>query len=416
MAVPAKTISNNTTFINKIIKHYLKYDKDNPFIFISSFLAFLGIAAGVMVLMLAMGMMHGTKKEWEKSLFVMNYPLTILSINNNLNDKLVEKLSSNFPNLQFSPYYQTAVSSTSSLGMDGFYLYGVDFKREMLINKFLKKAEENAFHTKSKFKVYAGKSLTEKIFIPKGEKITLNFFNQQPIGFGSIPIIQKRFIIDATFESGLNNYDEKILYTTHEAFHKILKRQKGIYDGIHVFSNNPVEDIDKINAFLNEHGYKNGIKVQGWWEQNASLFAAMEMEKTALFLVLLLIILVASLNIISSLLMTVMSRRSEIALMKTLGATSGEIKNIFFRLGTIIGVSGIIAGTILGFIGMWVLTTFPIISLPKDVYGFTKLPIDLTTVDFFSIIIGAFIIVLASSLYPARKASSTDPLTVLRNE
>lgn len=415
MAVPRKNISSNSVFINKIIKHYLKYDKDNPFIFISSLLAFIGIATGVMVLMLAMGMMHGTQKEWEKSLFVMNYPLTIVPTYQTANDELIQELSSEFPHLKFSPYYQTGVFSKSSTGIDGFMLYGVNFEKEILLNEVLKKSSETALNTESKFKVFAGKAFTEKVFTNKGEKITLNFANQQVVGFGSMPI-QKRFIIDSIFESGLNNYDEKILYTTHEAFQKILKREKGVYDGIHIHSNDAVNDIKKINTFLKEIAYDKGVRIQGWWEQNASLFAAMEMEKMALFLVLLLIIIIASLNIISSLLMTVMSRRSEVALMKTLGATSSEIKSIFFRLGAIIGIGGIIAGTLLGFLGMWILTTFPIISLPKDVYGFTNLPIDLTTTDFLSIIIGALIIVLVSARYPAQKASSTDPLTVLRNE
>jgi len=406
----------NKSFINKIIKHYLKYDRDNPFIFISSLLAFFGIATGVMVLMLAMGMMHGTQKEWQKSLFVMNYPLTIIPLNYQAtNDELVKKLSHEFPQLQFSPFYQTGVFSKSNMGIEGFMLYGVDFKKEMQINPVLKKAEENALNNQSKFRLFVGKAFLEKTFMEKGQKLTLNFSNQQAIGFGSMPI-QKRFVIDATFDSGLNKYDEKILYTTHQAFHKILKYPQGVYDGIHIYSKNALKDIDKINTFLKKIGEDKNLRIQGWWEQNASLFAAMEMEKEALFLVLLLIILIASLNIISSLLMTVMSRRAEVALMKTLGATSAEIQSIFFKLGAIIGVSGIVVGTILGFIGIWVLTTFPIISLPKEVYGFSNLPIDLTTTDFFSIIIGAFIIVLASSIYPAKKASSTNPLTVLRNE
>jgi putative ABC transport system permease protein len=142
----------------------------------------------------------------------------------------------------------------------------------------------------------------------------------------------------------------------------------------------------------------------------------MEMEKKALFLVLLLIILVASLNIISSLLMTVMSRRSEIALMRTLGATKVEIRSIFFKLGLIIGLAGILAGTTLGAFGIWFLSTFDIISMPVDVYGTSRLPINLTMVDFSMIIIGTFVIILVSSIYPAKKASQTDPLTVLRNE
>jgi len=406
----------NNIFINKIIKHYLKYDRDNPFIFISSLLAFIGIATGVMVLMLAMGMMNGTKKEWQKSLFVMNYPITIIPLNYEVaNNELVDTLSHKFPDLKFSPFYQTGVFSKSSTGIEGFMLYGVDFKKEMQINPVLKKAEQNALNSHSKFKLFVGKAFLEKTFKQKGQKLTLNFSTQQAIGFGSMPI-QKRFIIDATFDSGLNNYDEKILYTTHQAFQKILKYPKNIYDGIHIYSKNPIEDKKRIETFLKTIGEDKILKVQGWWEQNASLFSAMQMEKEALFLVLLLIILIASLNIISSLLMTVMSRRAEVALMRTLGATSAEIKSIFFRLGTIIGVSGIVMGATLGFIGIWVLTTFPIISLPKEVYGFSNLPVDLTTTDFLSIIIGAFIIVILSSLYPAKKASTTDPLTVLRNE
>jgi len=112
----------------------------------------------------------------------------------------------------------------------------------------------------------------------------------------------------------------------------------------------------------------------------------------------------------------VMSRRSEIALMRTLGASKAEIRSIFFKLGLIIGSTGILVGTLLGFSGIWILKTFDIISMPADVYGTTKLPVDLMMSDFGLIILGTSVIILLSSLYPAKKASQTDPLTVLRNE
>ena len=408
--------TQNNTFVNKIIKHYLKYDRDNPFIFISSLLAFIGIAAGVMVLMLAMGIMNGTQKEFKKRLFVMNYPLTLIPIGyQNANDDIINKLSTKFPELKFSPYYTTQVISKSGSNVNGSILYGVDFEKERQINEVFDKSAEKSLHIQSKFKMVTGEALAVEMGVQKGQKLTLYFSEQQAIGFGSMPV-QKRFTIDATFDSGLNTYDKAIIYTTHEAFQKVLKRQAGIYDGIHIYSDNAMNDLILINDYLKSIGLANGVRVQGWWEQNTSFFAAMEMEKKALFLVLLLIILVAALNIISSLLMTVMSRRSEIALMKTLGATSAEIKSIFFKLGAIIGLGGIVAGTFLGLLGMWVLTTFDIISLSEDVYGFSKLPIDLTMLDFVLIIIGAIFIVLVSSIYPAKKASSTDPLNVLRNE
>ena len=400
--------SPNKKFVRHIIKHYLKYDKENPFIFISAVLAFLGIATGVMVLMIAMGIMNGTQKEFSKKLFVMNYPLTLLPVEENaVNEDLLQTLKEKFPHFKFSPYYTTQVITKNEGAVQGSLLYGVDFDKEAQINHIFAEARGDS---SSKFRVIVGDALSYEMNAPKGEKVTLYFSEQQAVGFGTMPL-QKRFLIDGVFDSGLKAYDKAIMYTSHEAFEKLLKRTEGIYDGLHIYTEDPMKEIEKIRKIVPET-----VIVEGWWQQNGNFFAAMEMEKKALFLVLLLIILVASLNIISSLLMTVMSRRSEIALMRTLGATKAEIRSIFFRLGLIIGSAGIVAGTLLGGFGIWVLSTFDIISMPADVYGTSKLPVDLTMGDFGLIILGTSIIILLSSLYPAKKASQTDPLTVLRNE
>jgi putative ABC transport system permease protein len=174
----------------------------------------------------------------------------------------------------------------------------------------------------------------------------------------------KRFTYINSFTSGLNAYDKTYMYTSIEALQSLLGKEEATYDGIHVHSNDAFVDIQKLRTYLG-----NSASVIGWWQQNGNFFAAMKMEKTALFIVLMLIILVASLNIISSLLMTVMSRRKEIALLLSMGATVKEIKSIFLRVGTIIGFSGIITGTILGFFGYWLLDKFDIVTLPADVYG-----------------------------------------------
>ena len=408
MSTAANISSPNKKFIRHIIKHYLKYDKENPFIFISAMLAFLGIAAGVMVLMIAMGIMNGTQKEFTKKLFVMNYPLTVLPLEENaVNDDLITSLGEKFPHLKFSPYYTTQVITKNEGAVQGSLVYGVDFDKESEINTIFNEARGTET---SKFRVVLGEGLSFEMNAPKGEKVTLYFSEQQAIGFGTMPL-QKRFIIDGIFKSGLKAYDKAIMYTSLEAFEKLLGRTHGSYDGLHIYTENPLDEIVDIKKALPQM-----VIIEGWWQQNGNFFAAMEMEKKALFLVLLLIILVASLNIISSLLMTVMSRRREIALMRTLGATKREIKSIFFKLGLIIGSAGIIAGTLLGGLGIWILTTFDIISMPADVYGTSKLPVDLTLNDFGLIILGTSIIILLSALYPAKKASQTDPLTVLRNE
>jgi putative ABC transport system permease protein len=398
----------NRRFVRKIIRHYLRYDSENPFIFISAILAFLGIAAGVMVLMIAMGIMNGTQKEFRERLFVMNYPLTLLPMDiNATNDTLIASLQAKFPELLFSPYYSTQVITRNDGSVEGSLLYGVDFDKERALNPVFAKAESNATGI---FRVVIGDSLANEMNAYIGDKVTLYFSEQQAVGFGTMPL-QKRFEVSGIFDSGLKAYDKAIMYTTLEAIQRLLKREKGIYDGIHIYCEEPLQMIEKIRAVLPDN-----VLAEGWWQQNGSFFSAMEMEKKALFLVLLLIILVASLNIVSSLLMTVMSRRSEIALMRTLGATRREIRDIFFRLGLVIGAGGIAAGTLSGLLGIWILKTFDIISLPADVYGTSKLPVDLTLTDFILIITGTAIIVLLSSLYPARKAAQTDPLTVLRNE
>ncbi|AKF24695.1 membrane protein [Sulfurovum lithotrophicum] len=408
MSAPIRKILPNKKFVGHIIRHYLKYDKENPFIFISALLAFFGIAAGVMVLMIAMGVMNGTQQEFTKKLFVMNYPLTVLPIEENaVNIDLVKKLSQKFPDMKFSPYYTTQVITKNDGAVQGSLLYGVDYDKESRLNDVFRKARGDS---KSKFKVVIGEGLSYEMNAMKDDKVTLYFSEQTAAGFGTMPL-QKRFVVDGVFKSGLKAYDKAIMYTTLEAFEKLLKREVGYYDGLHIYSKNPVDDIEKVRKQL-----PPSVVIEGWWQQNGNFFSAMQMEKKALFLVLLLIILVASLNIISSLLMTVMSRRSEIALMRTLGATKAEIRAIFFRLGVIIGLAGIVAGTLLGTLGIWALKTFDIISMPEDVYGTSKLPVDLLMSDFSFIILGTSVIIVLSSLYPAKKAAQTDPLTVLRNE
>ena len=338
----------------------------------------------------------------------MNYPLTVLPITPDaVNEELITDLQKKFPHLQFSPYYTTQVITKNAGAVQGSLLYGIDFDKESQINHIFKEARGQREDT---YRVIIGDSLSFEMDAPKGEKVTLYFSEQEAVGFATMPL-QKRFIVDGIFDSGLKAYDKAIIYTTLQAFQKLLKRQEGYYDGLHIYTEDPIKEIDAIKAVL-----PDTVIIEGWWQQNGNFFAAMEMEKKALFLVLLLIILVASLNIISSLLMTVMSRRSEIALMRTLGATKAEIRSIFFKLGLIIGSTGILVGTLLGFLGIWILKTFDIISMPADVYGTSKLPVDLTMSDFGLIILGTSIIILLSSLYPAKKASQTDPLTVLRNE
>jgi putative ABC transport system permease protein len=399
----------SSSIVPYLVKRFLRFDKEQPFIFLSALLAFLGISLGVMVLIVAMALMNGFDKEFKKKLTIMNYPLTILpKFYGAANENLLLDLELKFPQLSFSPYVQSAVMARDGSKLEGGYLFGINPIAEAKVNSVLAQALEKA--SLQKFDVVIGKSLKNELQLQLNDKLMYIFTQVEPGGLAVTPKI-KRFSVEAVFDSGLSAYDKAYSYTSLESLQAILHMPSNQYDGIHIFSTTPQEDIELLREYLPKN-----VVIKGWWEDNVNFFAALELEKVSLFIVLMLIILIASINIISSLLMTVMNRRSEIALLLSLGATTSEIKKVFLYLGVLIGLAGIAAGITAGMSMLWVLSTFDIVSLPKDVYPTTTLPLDLSLQDFFLIIIGAFVIVILSSFYPAKKASEVDILTVLRNE
>lgn len=400
-----------------MLKMYLRFDKTQPFISITAILAFLGIGIGVMVLLVAMSIMNGMTKEFEKRIFVMNYPITIFAISNKgIDSNFVDFLENKFENMKFSPYVQTQAIARMNSNIYTMIIYGVDIKKENNINEVVKNAGIGEFN--SKFPIIIGERLRNRLLLDNGDKMTLIFTSLTPTGITLIPKM-KNFTLNGTFSSGIRSYDNGIVFSSIEAIRNLKGYTNSEFDGIHVYSRDPKKDLALLKSAVKEYSFNypnTSVEMQGWWEQNINFFSAMELEKKALFIVLMLIILMASLNIISSLLMVVMNRRKEIALLISLGASKRDIKNIFFFLGIVIGGGGIIFGTALSFIVMEILKVFPIIKLPIDVYGISSLPIDLLLSDLIFTLIGAIIIVCISSFYPAYKASKINVLEVLRNE
>lgn len=400
----------NYSFIFFLLRRYLRFDKTQPFITISAILAFLGVGIGVMVLIVAMAIMNGFDKEFERKLFVMNYPITLYpKTPYRIDDLLVERLKERFPHMRFSPYLTSQAIAKKNSTMQGGVVFGVDFKRESAINPIVAEALPRQL-PEGDFVLLSGSGLSEQLYVSEGDKLLLIFTDFSPGGLGLMPTM-KRFELMGSFTSGLVAYDKSYLFTTIEAMRKIKNAPAGKVDGVHIHTDTPFEDIVALREFL-----PTSVGAVGWWEQNGNFFAALQLEKRALFVVLMLIILVASLNIVSSLLMTVMNRRREIALLLSMGASEKEIRRCFFLLGGTIGMGGVLLGIILGIAGIWLLGSFDIIALPADVYGTSRLPLELSWIDFSLITLGAVLIVLFSSWYPARRASKVDALSVLRHE
>lgn len=401
-----------------LVSKYLRFDKTQPFISITAILAFLGVGVGIMVLIVAMAIMEGMIRHFEERLFVMNYPLTIFATQRNAVDSaLLADLESKFPHLKFSPYLRIQGAAKLGSNLNAGLIFGVDWEREMAINKVLREKNENLTFTKST--IILGErairnatlnSILNSAPVGIGSKVTIIFTQLQATGIALTPQM-RRFSLDGVFSSGLNAYDEGYMFVDIGELQKIRGVDSRVYDGIHIYSANPTSDIEALKSVL-----PSGVGIVGWWQQNGNFFSAIALEKRALFIVLMLIIIMASLNIISSLMMVIMTRRREIALLLSLGASKADIRKTFFWLGNAIGFSGIIFGVILAGVVLFLLSTFPIISLPADVYGSSKLPLHLSAVDFALIIFGGIAVVLLSSFYPSKKAAQINPLATLRSE
>jgi putative ABC transport system permease protein len=255
-----------------LVKKYLRFDKSQPFITISALLAFLGVSIGLMVLIIAMAIMNGTSKEFKSKISTMSYPITILpKADKGIDVYGLTALKEKFPHLNFSPYINSQVIVKQGNTMEGAALFGVNFEDEAKINSIIKKAVKDK--NISKFEIITGQGIADSFALLEGAKTTLVFTQSQPGGFSLIPTM-KRFTYRGSFKSGMQAYDQAYIYTTIEALSRILKIKDNRYDGIHVHSDTPVEEIKNIRAFLPEN-----LVAVGWWQQNGNLFSAMEMEK-----------------------------------------------------------------------------------------------------------------------------------------
>jgi lipoprotein-releasing system permease protein len=216
--------------------------------------------------------------------------------------------------------------------------------------------------------------------------------------------------VSGIYESGLYEYDSAVSYMSLEKLQGLLGMGSKV-SGIGVYIDDVYKAdllVDKVREIFPERFYS-----RTWMEVNHSLFSALKLEKTAMFIILTLIILVAAFNIASSLIMLVMEKTKEIAIMKTMGATKKSIKRIFVIQGTLVGSIGTLSGVFLGIIMCEILSRYKFIKLP-DAYPFTTLPVDLEFYDVAAIAVSALLICFFATVYPASKAAKLDPVEGIR--
>ncbi|MCB0310312.1 MAG: ABC transporter permease, partial [Bdellovibrionales bacterium] len=262
--------------------------------------------------------------------------------------------------------------------------------------------------------IVVGKELARSMGLLVGSPVSLLSPQVSSTPFGLVPRF-KRFVVTATYSSGLVEYESGLAYITLEDAQRFFRLEDAI-SGFEIRVDH-IELSPKIASAIMDAlgGFGSGFYAQDWTEQNKPLWEAIHLEKRVYFLVLQLIIVMASFSIISSLIMIVLEKRKDIAILKTMGASTRSIANIFMLQGMVIGLCGTLSGLLLGYAGCVALEHYGF-PLPEGAFPMKTLPVRIDLFSFFLVGLVAFVICCIATLYPAIRASRLDPCEVMRYE
>lgn len=397
---------------------YLKSKKKHKGISVNTLISVGGVAVGVMALLVVLSVMSGFHEDLQKKILGVNAHMVIISYKGIITDykDVNEGLKNDKDIIASAPFILGQVMVAYGKRAHGVYLRGINPEREIKtteIGKFMKEGTLAKLTSGDKMPgIILGKELAGSLGAFQGDVINI----LSPVGkigpLGMLPKI-KQFRVVGIFEVGMFEYDSNLVLTDISAAQEFFDMKQDI-TGIQL----RLADIYKA-SLVRERIQKElafPLYAKDWMQMNRNLFSALKLEKFAMFIILILIILVASFNIVSTLIMNVMEKKREIAILKAMGATDRGIMNIFMMQGLFIGVVGTIIGVTGGFLLCYILNTYEIIKLPADVYYLSHLPVKTKFIDFVIVSLSAVIISFLATIYPAWQAAKMNPVEPLRYE
>lgn len=372
---------------------------------------------GVMALVVVIAVMSGSETDFRKRILGVEPHILVMNSSGRFyNYKIVLDRIARVKGVRaVSPMVFAQTMIRSSHALSGAVVRGIEPENSLSLIRGFTVAELKDKLVTGRKKgelpgIILGKELAAKLGVGTGGKIILMSPNGMISPVGHIPAMQ-RFSVTGIFESGMYEYDNSLAYVHLNEAQKLMGMKKGQVSALgvwvdHIFS---AGDVKKsILSFL-----KYPFYARDWMEINKSLFSALKLEKTAMFVILSLIVLVAAFNITSALTMMVMEKTRDIAVLKAMGATDRIIRKIFIIQGMAIGFLGTFAGAVSGIAICMVLEKYKFIKLPAA-YPFSTLPVQLESMDVFLISLSAIVLCFLATIYPSFKASATNPVEALR--
>ncbi len=402
-------------------RRYLMAKQKQAFISLITILSIAGVMVGVMALIVVIAVMTGFESDLKSRILDGQSHVVLMRYGDVFKDyqKTLRRVEAVEGVVAASPFIYSQVMLRSSYGISGAILRGIDPDTAGRVIPTLSRVSFEIDDADGGTRtsgvptpgIVLGKELAKSIGVKIGDHLYIISPKGMLSPVGHLPAM-RQFVVSGFFESGMYEYDGSFAYIHLKDAQKLL-RMPGNISGIEI----RVKDIYRAREVADQivGQLKFPFWAKDWIQMNRNLFSALKLEKTVMFIILTLIVLVAAFNIAGTLIMMVMEKTKDIAILKAMGATDQSIRKIFVFKGMIIGAFGTVLGMVSGFILSFVLKHYRIVELTGDIYYFTTtLPVKLEVLDVVFIVSAAQVICFLATLYPAIQAAKLQPVEAIR--
>jgi lipoprotein-releasing system permease protein len=416
---------------------YLRARRRERFVSLIAVISLAGVALGTFALTVVLSVMSGFQEDLRQRLLAFNPHVTLRSTDAAAFDPapLLGRIAS-LPGVEAdAPYVSSQVMavSTNAEGVPAYVAGGVlrgvvaannpvltELKQTLKVGGLdalersypVTIADNGAKRSVKLPGAIIGDSLAFELGLRMGDPLVL--ISPASLGSGIGAPRLRRFVLGGMFHSGMYQFDSSLIFVSLKDARALLADDPQLETGLEVRVRN-LFDAPTIAARIARVAGR-GFVVTDWTQANAALFSALKLEKFTYFLVLMLIVLVAAFNIVATLVMVVMERRKEIAILRAMGARAGSVATIFLCEGAALGVIGTATGVLGGFVTSFLIGRYHLIHLPADMFMVSAVPVRLYPVNFLAVAAAAVVLCLGASLYPAFKARTLSPVEIIRYE